>query len=33
MTSDHGRGLRLLADENVQRGLVDALRNDGFDVA
>ena len=33
MTSAHGRGLRLLADENVQRGLVEALRNDGFDVA
>ncbi len=33
MTPGSGRGLRILADENVQRSLVDELRNDGFDVA
>jgi len=33
MTLDGARGLRLLADENVQGELVHALRGDGLDVA
>lgn len=33
MSADSARPLRLLADENLQRSLVQALRGDSFDVA